>query len=221
MIQVDHYSDVLCVWAYIAQGRVDELQSRFADDITVRWHYLPVFGNVPGKMTSDWDARGGNAGYADHVRDIVDGFDHVELNEAAWRVVVPNSSAQAHLWLCAARLAAKAGSAPEDAEATCAWAFRVAFFRDARDISTVTELRAVAEEAGLPVTDLQHHLDDGTAHAALCDDMQLARDRNVRASPTLMFNEDRQRLTGNVGYRIIEANVRELLERPQSQHSWC
>ena len=36
-----------------------------------------------------------------------------------------------------------------------------------------------------------------------------------------MLNEDRQRLTGNVGYRVIEANVRELLERPSAQHSWC
>ncbi len=51
--------------------------------------------------------------------------------------------------------------------------------------------------------------------------MQRAFDGHVRASPTLTFNEDRQRLTGNVGYRIIEANVRELLERPETQQTWC
>jgi hypothetical protein len=37
----------------------------------------------------------------------------------------------------------------------------------------------------------------------------------------LLFNEGRQRLTGNVGYRIIEANIRELLEGAPGQLSWC
>ena len=40
-------------------------------------------------------------------------------------------------------------------------------------------------------------------------------------SPTLSLNEDRQRLAGNVGYRVIEANVRELLEGPAPEGSWC
>jgi hypothetical protein len=44
---------------------------------------------------------------------------------------------------------------------------------------------------------------------------------DVKVSPTLIFNDDRQRLTGNVGYRIIEANVRELLRAPEREASWC
>jgi hypothetical protein len=28
-------------------------------------------------------------------------------------------------------------------------------------------------------------------------------------------------LTGNVGYRILEANIRELLDSPPGQQSWC
>jgi hypothetical protein len=31
----------------------------------------------------------------------------------------------------------------------------------------------------------------------------------------------KQVLTGNVGYRVIEANVRELLRAPADQSSWC
>ena len=30
-----------------------------------------------------------------------------------------------------------------------------------------------------------------------------------------------QMLTGNVGYRVLEANVRELLHNPGGQQSWC
>ena len=53
------------------------------------------------------------------------------------------------------------------------------------------------------------------------EDLDLARAQAIQASPTLLFNEGRQRLTGNVGYRIIEANIRELLERAPDQLSWC
>ena len=56
---------------------------------------------------------------------------------------------------------------------------------------------------------------------AVAGGLFLAREQNVRASPTLIFNEGRQRLTGNVGYRVIEANVRELLQAPAGGQSWC
>ena len=49
----------------------------------------------------------------------------------------------------------------------------------------------------------------------------LPRTHGIQASPTLLLNEGRQRLGGNVGYRIIEANVRELLEGAPGQASWC
>jgi len=36
-----------------------------------------------------------------------------------------------------------------------------------------------------------------------------------------LLNEGRQKLYGNVGYRIIEANVQEILHQPGNQASWC
>ena len=62
---------------------------------------------------------------------------------------------------------------------------------------------------------------DGRAHAALQQDRRLADELAVRMSPSLVFNEGRQRLYGNVGYRVIEANVRELLHNPPGEASWC
>jgi len=98
---------------------------------------------------------------------------------------------------------------------------RQAFFRDLVDVSRRAALLRVGAEAGLPVAAIAELLDSGAAHAALAADLELAREHDVRASPTLIFNDGRQRLTGNVGYRIIEANVRELLDRPSGQNSWC
>ena len=98
---------------------------------------------------------------------------------------------------------------------------RQSFFSEAKDISDIAIIREIIEEQGLPLAEFEFNISNGKAYAVLSDHMQRALDKHVRASPTLTFNEDRQRLTGNVGYRIIEANVRELLERPEEQQTWC
>ena len=48
IIDVEHFSDVLCVWAYITQIRIDELRDNFADEVQVNYRFLQVFGNVSG-----------------------------------------------------------------------------------------------------------------------------------------------------------------------------
>lgn len=41
-------------------------------------------------------------------------------------------------------------------------------------------------------------------------------------SPTFVLNDGRQKLFGNVAFRIIEANIREMLQAPnETQASWC
>jgi len=102
-----------------------------------------------------------------------------------------------------------------------AWAFRDAFFRHGRDISQGKVLFEIAETIGLPASEIEDAIATGAAHATLAEDLELARSQSIAASPTLLFNEGRQRLTGNVGYKIIEANVRELLEHAPGQLSWC
>lgn len=52
-------------------------------------------------------------------------------------------------------------------------------------------------------------------------DLDLVNEHTVSVSPTLIFNERQQRLNGNVGYRVIEANTRELLDNPTSEQSRC
>ena len=66
-------------------------------------------------------------------------------------------------------------------------------------------------------------IDNGEAYAALRRDSQLAEQHGVMGSPTYVFNDGRQLLYGNVGYRIIEANLRELLAAPAdtAAPSWC
>ena len=92
-------------------------------------------------------------------------------------------------------------------------------FKEGADISRWDVLLGVAAQIGVPSAEVEKILGSGAAHAALCEDLDLARQHSIQASPTLLFNEGRQRLTGNVGYRSIEANVRELLEGAPGQLS--
>ena len=43
----------------------------------------------------------------------------------------------------------------------------------------------------------------------------------VQGSPTFVLNQGRQKLFGNVGYRVIAANIEELLHDNAGQLSWC
>jgi len=216
-VKISYFTDALCVWAYVSQVRIDELKANFKNAVELDSRYFQVFGNVANKMDTAWKERGGLPAYRRHVREIVDKFGHVKLHERE----VPKSAMPAHLFLCAVRhLESSSRCAPGSSD-RAAWAFRDAFFRHGRDISQGKVLFEIAESIGLPAAEIKDAIATGSAHAALAADLELARSQSIAASPTLLFNEGRQRLTGNVGYRIIEANIRELLEHAPGQLSWC
>jgi len=223
-VVVTHYSDVLCVWAYVSQVRLDELRRRYPGRVAVRSRLCSVFADVGTKIVAGWRDRGGVAGYRRHVEGVVSGFGHVKLHDDAWAEIVPTTSATPHAAVTAAALVAGGGtdeSGRTPAE-RLAWRLRTAFFAEGRDVSREDVQLEAAAEAGLPVDALRSALRDGRAWAALLRDYEDAAAEQVRGSPTLVLNERRQVLYGNVGYRVIEANVEELLREPSGEDaSWC
>lgn len=220
-IRIMHFSDTLCVWAYVSQIRIDELLRNFAGSVELECRYLHVFGDVPRKIEASWKDRGGVQGYNEHVRTVCGNFEHVAIDPRVWIRTTPQSSMPSHLFLCAVRLLESDGGASPGAHSAAAWAVREAFFKEGADVAQRGTLLGIAENIRLPVAGIEDIMDSGAAHAALCGDFDLARTHSIQASPTLLFNEGRQRLSGNVGYRIIEANIRELLEGAPGQLSWC
>ncbi len=220
-IHISHYSDVLCVWAYVSQIRIDELVSNFGDQVEVEYLLFPVFGNAHEKIDRQWQDRGRRKAYSEHVQSVVHQFGHLPIHQDVWLVNAPHSSLPSHLYLAAAQLAESESMLESGAYDALTWKMRTAFFAEAQDIANISILREIIEEQQLPLAKLEAMIENGRAYAVLSAQMQRASDGVVRASPTLSFNEDRQRLTGNVGYRIIESNVRELLERPEDQQTWC
>ena len=224
-IRIFYFSDVLCIWAYIAQIRLDELKAKFPTQISVEAHFTPVFGDARRKLEQRWQERGGMAGYNHHVREVAAKFDHLSIHPDLWTKSIPTSSTSCHLLLRAVKLLEDKnlvtgvnGVSPME---NLARAFRQAFFTELADISDRKIQLQIAKDLGLPVNKIKAEIESGAAYAELSRDFELTKEHHVTVSPTLIFNEGRQRLNGNVGYRVIEANIRELLANPPNEQSWC
>lgn len=215
-IKVTYFSDILCIWAYCAQARVDELRGQFSDEVEIDYRFISVFGSCRRKIGEGWKNRDGFDGYDAHVREIAERFPHVDVHPGLWTKTQPASSASPHVFLKAVELVD--GASLERST----WAFRQAFFRDALDIADAGIQRRLARELELPREDVEAALESGAAMAALCEDYEMQREHNIEGSPTFVLDTGRQKLFGNVGYRVIEANIQELLRAPgPSQASWC
>ncbi len=215
-ISLSVFSDVLCVWAYIGQARIDEVAGNFADHIQIEYRFCPVFGDTAHQIGVGWSDRGGYAGFAAHLHEVVASFDHISLHPELWQHSRPTSSLPAHLLLKAVQ-----SVAPQSLEQVLQ-AIRAAFFQRCQDISRWAVLRECLESVDVSVGAVRAALDSGVAHAALAADHRDQQAWMVQGSPTILLNEGRQKLYGNVGYRVIEANLKELLRSPNAgAASWC
>ena len=215
-VQIDYYTDILCVWAWIAQRRLDEIVERWGAEISVSHRFVDVFGNTANKIGVKWADRGGYAGFAEHVEHSSAPYETAPVNPAIWREVRPASSAAAHVVL-------KAASDCGDAEAAerLAVEIRRAFFVDAADIGNEDVLLGIAADNGFDRATLRAEIESGRAIAAVMADYQRAAAAGIEGSPSWVLNEGRQVLYGNVGFRLVNANVEELIRKPPHEASWC
>lgn len=228
-VDLAYFSDMLCVWAYLSQIRLDELKRNLGDKVSIHYHFISVFGCTEQRIGEGWAERGGYEAFSKNVCRVGEQFPHIHLNPDIWKRCRPKTSCTSHIFLKAAQLleARQLVSAAFDPlyERTpveeLIWRVRRAFFEEAKDIGRFSVLYAIAEQLKFPIADLEALINDGSAMAALQQDMELKDLGKLEGSPSYLLNEGRQKLYGNVGYRVIEANVMELLENPNPQASWC
>ena len=225
-----YFTDILCIWAYLAQIRIDELQNTFGKKIEVKEHFVSIFGSVESKMEQNWQSKGGIKAYAEHVQSIAQGFDHITIHPDIWVKDTPKTSASCHVFLKAIQILEARNELPltcvPNSTEKCTselitWELRKAFFEELIDISSYKNQLGVAENLGLPLKQIQEIIENGEAFAALAKDRILQNKYNVTGSPSLVLNNGRQIIYGNVGYRVIEANIHELINQPDNQASWC
>lgn len=227
-VSITYFSDVLCIWAYASHIRLEEIARNFGADVQIDYRFCSVFGNTADKIARGWADKGAYDGFNRHLREVGKKFSHVDVHPEIWLSTKPASSDSAHLFIKAAQiveLRSEGGGSSgvgSPLSAQLIWQLRRAFFHECRDVSQRKVQHAVAEQIGIPLAPVEAEINSGAAFASLAADYQ-QRDRlKIEGSPTFVLNQGRQKLYGNLGYRVIEANIRELLREPGvGEMSWC
>lgn len=225
VVELTHFSDVLCVWAYISEVRIDALKRKFGNSLRLTYRFCSVFGDTAGKIKSAWQDKGEYQGFNSHLRHVAKTFPHIQVHPEIWLKTRPPSSASPHLFLKAVQQLDRESEPSAGAASTferTTLALRQAFFRDCRDISRWDVQCEIGRSVGADIDAIEKLIHSGAAFARLAADYQDAAKMRIEGSPSLVLNEGRQKLYGNVGFRVIDANIQELLREPQAEDaSWC
>jgi predicted DsbA family dithiol-disulfide isomerase len=227
VVEITYFSDLLCVWAYASQARIDAVKEIFGDAVRMEHRFCSVFGDTARKITTTWKDKGGYQGFNAHLRQVAEEFPHIEVHPDIWLKTRPLTSASTHLFMKAVEQWDEESSVKETRPAPATfdqvtWAFRCAFFRDCRDISRWDIQCEIAEALGVDIGAIEERIHSGIAFARLAADYQDADKMRIEGSPSFVLNEGRQKLYGNVGFRLLEANIQELLRaRRTDEASWC
>ena len=68
-IVIGYYTDVLCIWAWIARRRIDELNAQSEFSVAFQHRYIDLFGDTHAKINDQWADKGRFEGYCEHVCD--------------------------------------------------------------------------------------------------------------------------------------------------------
>lgn len=217
-VQINHFADILCVWAYVGQPNLNRLVDEFGGRISVELHFCSVFPDVWRKIETQWKNRGGFDGYGQHVHEVARKFEDTPVHPDTWVKTRPRSSANPHLFVKAVGLIENEGRQPvagvpfsERLTTRAAHELRVAFFEKAEDVSHWDIHREVAGRIGVSFDQVIAKIETGEAIAKLATDYDLGQSLKIEGSPTYVLNDGRQKLFGNVSYGVIEANVTELI----------
>lgn len=229
-ITIHYFTDILCVWAYLAQIRLDEVIKTHSSDIKIIYSFMPIFGHTEHRIGDGWKDKGGFAGFSEHIHEVCIDYPHIELHKDIWKVNTPKTSSSSHLFIMAVQTLVASNDISNTAQKQfqqpslleeLIWQIRLAFFRDLKDVSNMDILMEIASSLSLPTEKIQTALNNGSALAAYSRDIEIKDEFNIEGSPTYILNDRRQKLYGNVGYRIIEANIQEILNKPHVEASWC
>lgn len=213
---IEYYTDVLCVWAWIAQRRVEELNAQSGSQILFQHRYIDLFGDTVTRIHQQWADKGLYDGFCDHVCQSAAPYTSAPVNPDVWHKTRPCTSSNAHMVIKAVELAQG-----EQAAIAFALAVRKAFFIEAQDIGCLDVIFALARQQGFETDSVQQEINNGRAIASLMADYQKGKQQAIKGSPSYVIDEGRQTLYGNIGYRVLFANINELLKHPGDEASWC
>ncbi len=209
-IAFDYWSDPLCIWAYVAQPKLEQILRDWGRCLQVSYRVVPVFGSVPWRFREGPWAERGPTGRAQATREIAERFGHDDVSGEVWRRDPPASSWQAGVALEAvAQLERREEIAP-GSFATYQWRMRQRFFVDNCNTARRAVQLELAEQLELPRAAIETQLDDGSALALLWEANAERERLFIEGSPSYVFDGGRTKLYGNFSQEILDATVETL-----------
>lgn len=218
-LKFSYWSDPLCIWALVAQQKLDRVLRQLGERLHVDYRIVPVFGSIPWRFSAGPWAKDGVEGRVVATRTIAEQGGRTDVSGECWRKAMPSSS-----WAPAAAI--KAVFALEEghgAEVGPVYqrVLRERFFVAEKNIALRSVQLEVAEQLGLSRGPIEQRLDDGSALAALWEDHVEKERLRLQGSPTYVFDNGRAMLYGNFDYGILHSTVEELARGVEPGGSVC
>jgi hypothetical protein len=99
LVEITYFSDILCIWAYASQARINAIKEEFVDRVRIEHRFCSIFGDTERKITSNWKDSGGYEGFNSHLRHVAKRFPHIEVHPEIWLKTRPATSASTHLFI--------------------------------------------------------------------------------------------------------------------------
>ena len=91
-LQFSYWSDPLCIWALVAQQKLDSVLGELGDHVRVDYRIVPVFGSVPWRFAAGPWAKDGVDGRVAAPRRIAEEGGRSDVSGECWRRAMPASS---------------------------------------------------------------------------------------------------------------------------------
>lgn len=220
-VEFGYWSDPLCIWALVAQAKLDRLIADLGQHLVVDYHVVPVFGSVPWRFSKGPWAKEGIEGRVAATRRIAEQGGRTDITGECWRTAAPASSWAAAMAIKAVfAMEARAG-APSGSGARYQRALRDAFFVEGANAARRDVQLRVAEAQELARAPIEEQLDDGTALAAVWEDHMEKERLKIQGSPTYVFDGGRAMLYGNFEYGMLRSTVEQLVRGIHPGSSAC
>ena len=211
-IEFEYWSDPLCVWALVAQPKLEAVLHKHGDLLAPRYRVVPVFGSIPQRFaTGSWAERGPE-GLAEATRRVAHQHGLQDVDGGCWLSDCPTSSWSAGAALCAVLGMVEDGTITLKVAERYQWRMRERFFLENQNIARRRVQLELAEEVDVPRHVLEDRLDDGTGTRLLWEDHMLRESLGLRGSPTFVFDGGRAMLYGNFSEAVLHATVEELVK---------
>ena len=91
-LKFSYWSDPLCIWALVAQQKLDRVLGELGAHIRVDYRIVPVFGSVPWRFAQGPWSKEGVEGRVLATRKIAEQGGRSDVSGECWRCAMPSSA---------------------------------------------------------------------------------------------------------------------------------